>query len=114
MAKVLDLNTVERPTLELTLQDEAKTTILVSTPSEGLVRELENISPELNKMLETGDKESVDTIYDLAARLISCNRQGRQVTAEELRTTYKMGLESALLFFSAYLDFINDLTNAKN
>lgn len=114
MAKVLDLNTVERPTLELTLQDKERTTILVSTPSEGLVRELESVAPELSKMYETGNQESVDAIYDLAARLISCNRQDKQVTAEELRTKYKMGLESALLFFSAYLDFINELTNAKN
>lgn len=114
MAKVLDLNTVERPTLELTLQDEAKTTILVSTPSEALVRELEEVSAEMDALFRRGDKESVDAIYDLAARLISCNHQGLQVTADELRTKYRMGLESALLFYGAYLDFINELTNAKN
>lgn len=114
MARVLDLNTAERPTLELTLQDKERTTILVSTPSEALVRELEAMAPDMGELLKRGDKESVDAIYDLAARLISCNRLGMQVTAEELRTKYRMGLESALLFFSAYLDFINELTNAKN
>lgn len=114
MARVLDLNTVERPTLELTMQDKDRTTILVSTPSEALVRELEEVAAEMSTLFNRGDQESVDAIYDLAARLISCNRQGLQVTAEELRTKYRMGLESALLFYSAYLDFINELTNEKN
>lgn len=114
MAKVLDLNTVERPTLELTLQDKEKTTILVSTPSEALVRELEEVAAEMDALYRRGDKESVDAIYDLAARLISCNRQGLQVTADELRTKYKMSLESAVIFYNAYLEFINELTNEKN
>lgn len=114
MARVLDLNTAQRPTLELTLQDEGRTLVRVTTPTEGLVRELQATAPELKKTLETGDQESLVAIFDLAAQLISCNRDGFKVTGEELRTKYRMDLESAVIFYSAYMDFINEITNAKN
>ena len=113
MAKVLDLNSVQRPTLELTLQNDERTLFRVSTPSEGMIEELQALIPELSK-LEAGNRESVAMIYDLAARLISCNRDYVKVTAAELRGKYRMDLESAILFFSAYMDFITEITNAKN
>lgn len=114
MARVLDLNTTERPTLELTLQDKERTTVLVSTPTEALVQELNQLAPEMTKVLQSGSAESMAAMYDLAAKLISCNRNGIQITAEELRSKYRMGLESALIFFSAYMDFIEEITKAKN
>lgn len=113
MKKVLDLNTCARPTLELTLQDEDRTQLSVTVPTEGLVRELEAVRPELAK-LTSGDRGAIDMIYDLAARLISCNLQGLALCADDLRGRYRMNLESAILFFSAYLDFISEITNSKN
>ncbi len=113
MGKVLDLNSVQRPTLDLTLMDDNKTMLRLGMPTESMVNELQNMQPELKKM-ETGDRDAVELIYDLAARLISCNRDHIKVTAEELRTKYRVDLESLLIFFSAYLDFINEITNEKN
>lgn len=112
--RTLDLNTAARPTLELTLQDENKTTVLVSTPTEGLIQEVQQLSPEMLEIMKTGDQEGIDLIYDLAARLISCNRNFITMTGQELREKYNMDLESAVLFFSAYMDFLSDLTNEKN
>lgn len=114
MARVLDLNTTERPTLELTLQDKDRTMVPVSTPTEALVQELNTLAPEMTKVLKTGDAASIAAMYDLAARLISCNRSGLQITAEDLREKYHMNLESALIFFSAYMDFITEITQEKN
>lgn len=115
MAKVLDLNSVEqRPTLELTLQDKDRTTLLVTIPTEGLVNELESMGPELTTVLAKGDKEGVDQAFDLAARLISCNRNGKTITPDELRTVYNMSFESLIVFMSAYLDFIEEITHLKN
>lgn len=114
MARVLDLNSVKRPTLEIVLQDEAHTRVRVSTPTEALVEELRNITPEMQDIMRTGDQEGVKAVYDLAAKLISCNRDFITVTGEELREKYRMDLESAVIFFSAYMDFIFELTNAKN
>jgi hypothetical protein len=64
--------------------------------------------------MKSGSKEGIGEIYDLAARLISCNRDFLKITGEELRDKYRMDLESAVIFFSAYLDFINDIIKEKN
>lgn len=114
MSKTLDFNTLQRPTLLLTMLDDEKTQLKVSTPNEALVTELSAVAPQLETLAETGGKEAIDAIYDLAARLISCNRDRVTVTGEELRVKYRLDLESMIVFFDAYVDFINEITNAKN
>ena len=114
MAKTLDFNSMKRPILRLVMQDEAKTNIDVSTPTEGLIEELAAATRELDAVLQSGDASMVQAIYDLAARLISCNRNFMKVTAEELRDKYKLNLEDLVIFYSAYLDFIDEVTNSKN
>lgn len=115
MTKVLDLNNVEQhPTLELTMQDKDRTTLLVTIPSEGLINELEAMGPELSSIMTKGDKAGTDQAFDLAARLISCNRNGKKITATQLRKVYNMSFESLIVFMSAYLDFIEEITKAKN
>lgn len=111
--KVLDFNSAQRPTLELTMMDDDRTVLRVKTPPESMIRELENMSEDLEK-LKTGDRDSVEMIYDLAARLMSCNRSFLTVTVEDLRGKYRMELEDLLLFFNMYFDFITELTNEKN
>lgn len=113
MARVLDLNKVQNSFMDLTLQDTAQTVVHLDIPTEALVSELEGMGPELKK-LEAGDRSSVDAIYDLAARLINCNLDLFTVTGKELQGKYGMNLFSAIAFFSAYLGFINELSNEKN
>lgn len=112
--RTLDLNTAARPTLELTLQDEARTTLKISIPTEGLINEVQQLSPDMLDIIQTGNKEGIEAVYDLAAKLMSCNRDFITITAAELRDKYRMDLESAILFFSAYMDFITEITNEKN
>ena len=114
MAKNLDFNTVQRPTLLLTMLDDEHTQIRVSTPNEALVTELAEVAPKLEALVETNGKDAIDAIYDLAARLISCNRDRLAVTGEELRIKYQLDLESMIVFFDVYVEFINEITNAKN
>lgn len=114
MAKTLDFNTVERPTLRLIMQDENKTRIDVSTPTEKLVEELQQIAPHLASVMESPSEMQNKEVYELAARLINCNRSGIIVTAEDLRDKYYMNLESLLIFFNAYVEFIDEITHAKN
>lgn len=114
MAKTLDFNIVVPPTLPLVMRDEAKTEITVTAPLEALVEELQAVAPRMTAMLETDEAETIPAIYDLAARLISCNKQGLQVTAEDLRDKYKLNLEALIVFFNVYLDFLSEITNAKN
>lgn len=112
--RTLDLNTAKRPTLVLTLQDEEKTTVRISTPTEGLIEEVQQLSPDMLEIIQRGDQEGIEMVYDLAAKLMSCNRDLKKFTGTELREKYNMDLESAVLFFSAYMDFITDITNEKN
>lgn len=114
MAKILDLNTVERPVLTVVMQDDARTRIDVSTPTESLVGELQRMAPQLAQIVQHPDEMDSRAPYDLAARLINCNRSFISVTAEELREKYRMNLESLLIFFGAYVDFIDEITKAKN
>lgn len=112
--KSLDFNTLQRPYLELTMQDTERTVIKVSTPTENLVEELEIALPELQALPQAGNAEAVQASYNLAAKIINCNRSFITVTAEELRSKYKMDLESLIVFFSVYMDFINEIYSEKN
>jgi hypothetical protein len=114
MARLLDFNSVEVETLDIVLRDDAHTMVHLKTPTEGLVQELIRISPRMHKVVETGDVESLDLTYELVAKLINCNRDGIRVTAEELRTKYNMDFEFIVVFCNHYLEFIQDITNAKN
>ena len=111
--RVLDLNSAKRPTLELTMMDDDRTVLRVKTPPEEMIQELQAMRDDLAK-LETGDRSAVDMIYDLAARLLSYTRDFIKVTAADRRGKYRGDLESLILIYGAYLDFINALTNEKN
>lgn len=113
MARVLDLNNVQQSFMDLTLQDDAHTVVHLDITTEENVNKLMSIGPELEK-LKKGDREGVDAIYDLAAKIISCNLDYFTVTGQELREKYGMNLYSAIAFFSAYMGFIKELSNQKN
>lgn len=118
MAK-LDFRTFNRPVLELTMVDAAETTINVTSPTQGLIAELEAMLPELEGIYAAGDKVAIDAIYDLAARLISCNKEGLQVTAADLRGKYwpaepVANMLYAVGFYSAYMDFVQEINAGKN
>lgn len=112
--RTLDFNTVERPSLRLIMQDDAHTEILVITPTEGLVEELEHIRPNFEAMITNKEKLDIQALYEFAAKVINCNRSFVTVTAEELAGKYRMNLESLVIFFGAYVDFIKLVTNSKN
>ena len=114
MAKTLDFNTLAPQTLTLVMRDEDKTRIEVGVPTEHLVEQLQQIAPQLNRMVQDPGKAENQDIYELAARLISCNHSGVTVTAVELRDKYRMNLEMMVAFYNAYVGFINEITNEKN
>ena len=110
----LDFNVLTPPTLPLVMRDAEKTEIEVTTPTEGLVGELQAMAPELSGVLDAKDAASIEAVYVLAAKLMSCNRAGLQVTADDLRNKYKLNLEALIVFYNAYLSFLNEITSAKN
>lgn len=114
MAKTLDFNSYRRPTLLLRMKDENQTKIHVTTPTVELVEELRANLVELQTALTGQDAVASRAVYDLAAKLINCNLDGVETNAEELATKYEMNLEDMTMFFTVYMDFLEETKNAKN
>ena len=112
--RTLDFNALEKPVLELTLKDEAKTVVRVTAPTEELVERLTAAAGELQKVINDNTGETVRSLFELIAELMNCNIDGLTFTAEELRDKYKMNLYDATVLVQAYLEFINELNEAKN
>lgn len=114
MARALDFNSLVKPTLELTMKDDARTVLRVTTPKEALIERLAAGLPELEEALAKKDAGTIRAGFELAAELMSNNTDLLPVTAEELRDKYKLSLEDLVVFFSVYLDFVGEIKNAKN
>ena len=114
MAKGLNFRSFSKPTLPICMNDKEETLFTLTTPTVELVERLEANQDALVETFNRGDRASIDAFWDLAAALISCNREHRQVTAAELKGCYGMDYEMLLAFFIAYHEFINEIDTAKN
>lgn len=113
MAK-LDFNSLQQSVLELTMKDEDRTQIRVTTPTEGLVERMRTAALELRKVTQTRDVGMIDNLYVLIAEVISCNTDFLTVTADDLKHKYRLSLGDLVIFMNLYLDFINEIAKAKN
>ena len=114
MDEVLNFNRHRPPTLSVELDDADHTVLRILPPTVDLQEELRAKGADLNALLAGGEEEQREGLYDLAARLMSCHRNMRKITAEQLRATYKLDEEDLVVFFNAYVNFIQRLENAKN
>lgn len=114
MAKVLDLNALDQPTLELTLRDEHRTVFRLTTPTTRLVEKFVEAKTEITKVANTRDAEKIRKLFVLTAEIISCNADYITVTAEELRDKYRLTFGDIVVIFATYLDFIKEFNDAKN
>lgn len=114
MAKVLDFNKFEQPTLPIVMRDENKTPFTVVAPSLELIEELEANQDDIVAACKSGNRESLNTAWALAAKLISCNQEGRQVTAEDLQQKYRMTYTMLFAFIVAFREMVHEIENAKN
>lgn len=110
---VLDLNTIERRTLALTLTDQERTVIHLTIPDVDTVQEVQAALPALSRF-KTGNLGDLKTVYEVTAHFLSCNEEGMTFSADDLRTRYRMTLESLVVLFSAYTEFITEISNEKN
>ena len=114
MAKMLDLNALEQPILEVKLRDENHTIFRLTTPTTKLVERFISAKSEMSAVASSRDVEKIKKMFELTAELISCNADYITVTAEELRDKYRLTFGDIVVIFAAYLDFIKDFNNAKN
>ena len=114
MAKGLNFRNFTQPTLPVTMNDAEETLFTITAPSVELVELLEANQDEIKAAFSAGDKNSIEEIWKLAARLISCNRERRQVTPDELKGRYGMSYQMLYAFLIAYGEFISEIETAKN
>lgn len=114
MARELNFNSLERPHLKLIMRDANHTVLRVITPTEELVERLTACVDGLQEVLEKKDADATRAAWDLLAKLLSYNMEHLQVTADDLRFKYGLYLDDAIVLMKAYLDFLTELTNAKN
>lgn len=114
MAKMLDLNALDQPILEITLRDQAKTIFRLTTPTVALVERFTAAKAEMSEIAKSRNVEKIKKLYELTADLMSCNADYLTVTAEDLRDTYRVTFGDLVIIFSAYLDFIREFNTAKN
>ena len=103
-----------QPTLPINMNDAEETLFTVTAPTVELVETLEANKDAIVEAISKGDRGSLNEIWTLAARLISCNREGRIVTAEELKGRYRMSYEMLIYFLTIYGEFIAEIEAAKN
>ena len=114
MAKILDLNALEQPVLEVKLRDKDRRVFKLTTPTTKLVERFMAAKSELSEVATTRDAGKIKRLYELAAELISCNADYVTVTPEDLRDIYRVTFSDLVVIFAAYIDFIKDFNNAKN
>lgn len=114
MDNVINFDRYRPPVLRVVLQDEQRTALQVTPPTVALQEELRARISDLNALLSGTDDEKREGLFDLAARLMSCNRNMRKITPGQLHTEYGIVEEDLVVFFEAYADFLKGLENAKN
>ena len=114
MAKILDLNTLDQPILEVKLRDDNRTIFRLTAPSVKQYERFVAAKAELAEIAKEQKPEQIKKLFELTAELISCNADYITVTAEELRDKYRLMFGDLVVIFAAYLDFIKEYNNAKN
>lgn len=114
MAEAVVFNRHRPPILPLELPDEARTILHIQPPTVELQEELRANKSYLSSLMSKDDDEVVAGLYDLAARLMSCNRNMKKITAEQLAKQYHLDTEDLVVFYQAYANYLTEIENAKN
>lgn len=109
MANSLNFKTRKKDFLTVTFPDD--TVIMVGTPTKGIFSALTTMQNELRDVDDTSD-ESLDSLYDACAVVMSRNKTGREITREYLENI--LDFEDIIVFFNSYMEFIGNLANSKN
>ena len=106
MAAMLDLTKIKKSYLPMRLSDG--TVINVGTPTKAMYEELTRIDPILKALKDDCVDDAIEAMeitYDFVARIMSNNKERREITSEYVRD--ELNLDGALTVMYAFVDFIN-------
>ena len=113
MSKVLNFNNVKKQYLTITLADEKKTTLMIGTPTKSIMNDLIALQSSLETIIEDENNiEATNDLYNACARVMSRNKAGVKITSEYLEDIFDF--EDIIIFFNAYMEFIEEIGNSKN
>lgn len=110
----LNFNKYRPPILPVEMLDDERTVIHVVPPTVDLQEELRANASNLHALLTGASEEQRAGMWDLAARLMSCNRNMRKITPEQLQKTFRLDEEDLVVFYQLYADFVTGIEKAKN
>lgn len=112
MSNSLDFNKIKKKYLTVTLADEAQTTVMIGTPTKAIMDELTALKSTLETMSSDADTEAMSDLYGACAKVMSRNKTGKKIEKEYLENIFDF--EDIIIFFNAYMEFINALSLEKN
>lgn len=112
--KGLNFREFAQPAFPITMNDAEGTVFTLTAPTVELTERLKANQDALTATFQRGDLESLSAIWDLAADLISCNRECRKITTQELKSNYNMTYVMLFAFLEHYGEFIHEIEQAKN
>lgn len=110
--RTFDFNAIEQPRLETTLKDG--TIVHLELPPVAQVEQLQAAVPKLRQTINAHDLTGIHNYYEMLAVLMSCNAENLHFTAEELETQYRITLHDIVAFYAIYMQFIDEVRQAKN
>lgn len=110
MSRNLDFNTLKKQYLPVTLNDEKKTKLLLTTPTKSVLDDFIRINDYIGE--ENVGDEAIDELYRVIARVLSHNKAGTRITKETVEEL--LDFEDVIVFIHAYTAFIDDVVNSKN
>lgn len=111
MGKTLDFTTRKKEYLTVKLNDEKKTVLMIGTPTKEILDEF----IEINERVTEGggaDKEALDDVFRVCAKIMSFNKGGIKITDKYLAGFFD--IDDVMVFFNAYGEFMTSITHSKN
>lgn len=112
MSNTLDFNKIKKKYLTVTLADEQKTTIMVGTPTKTIMNELTSLEEFFNGLTDDVSPEVLDDLYSTCATVMSRNKTNTKIEKEHLENVFDF--EDLMIFFTAYMAFLDALVSEKN
>ena len=107
-----DFNSVQQPTLEITLPDKERTKVRLTIPKTSLVERISAAAGELNEIFAKKDDSTIRQVYQLVAEILSCNLDFRTFTADELKEY--LNFNHITVFCLEYISFLTETKKTKN
>lgn len=113
MAKTLNFNNVKKHYLTVELADEKQTVLMIGTPTKAVMDDLYALRDTLTAVNEDdADIEVTNELYNTCAKVMSRNKGGIKITGNYLAEIFDY--EDIVIFFNAYMSFIDEVLGSKN